>query len=226
MRFGRSRDLPAYGDDRRIVNAGWFLMLVLACWFAAVPAAAEDRIRILAFGDSLTAGFGLPQEDSFPAQLETALRARGVDAEVINAGVSGDTTAGGLARLDWTLANPADFAIVELGANDALRGLDPVEAEANLDSILARLRAEGIGVLLTGMLAPRNLGPEYGAAFDPIFPRLADRHSVAFYPFFLDGVAGNADLNLPDGLHPNAAGIARIVERILPHIVKLTNGET
>lgn len=193
---------------------------------AGAPAAAEDRIRILAFGDSLTAGYGLAQDESFPAQLQAALHARGVDAEVINAGVSGDTTAGGLARLDWTLASPADFVIVELGANDALRGLEPAAAEANLDAILGRFRTEGVGVLLTGMLAPRNLGPEYGASFDPIFPRLADRHGVAFYPFFLDGVAGNADLNLADGLHPNADGVALIVRRILPHVIGLTNGAT
>lgn len=225
-RTGRAGGLPAYGDGRRIVNAGRWFALALVLALAAAPAAAQERIRILAFGDSLTAGYGLAQEDSFPAQLQTALRARGIDAEVINAGVSGDTTAGGLARLDWTLASPADFAIVELGANDALRGLDPAAAEANLDAILGRLRQAGIGVLLAGMLAPRNLGPEYGAQFDPIFPRLADRHGVAFYPFFLDGVAGKAELNLPDGMHPNAAGVAQIVRRILPHVVKLTNGET
>jgi len=176
---------------------------------------------VLAFGDSLTAGYGLPAADGFPARLEAALAAAGVAARVIDGGVSGDTTAGGLARLDWALAEDPDVVIVELGGNDGLRGLDPAATEANLDAILARLGAERRAVLLTGMRAPPNLGPEYGAAFDGVFPALAQRHGVAFYPFFLDGVAADPALNQPDGIHPNAAGVALIVERLLPHLLRV-----
>lgn len=191
-----------------------FLLLV-----AAMPAAGADPVRILAFGDSLTAGYGLPEAEGFPAQLEAALAAAGVEAEVINGGVSGDTTAGGLARLDWALADDPDVVILELGANDGLRGLRPAETRANLDAILTRLGEEGIAVLLAGMLAPPNLGREFGEAFNAMFPALAEEHSVAFYPFFLDGVAIDPALNQPDGIHPNAAGVAVIVERILPHLL-------
>jgi acyl-CoA thioesterase-1 len=192
------------------------LFLLLA---AAMPAAGADPVRILAFGDSLTAGYGLPEAEGFPAQLEAALAAAGVEAEVINGGVSGDTTAGGLARLDWALADDPDVVILELGANDGLRGLRPAETRANLDAILTRLGEEGIAVLLAGMLAPPNLGREFGEAFNAMFPALAEEHGVAFYPFFLDGVATDPALNQPDGIHPNAAGVAVIVERILPHLL-------
>ena len=192
------------------------LFLLLA---AAMPAAGADPVRILAFGDSLTAGYGLPEAEGFPAQLEAALAAAGVEAEVINGGVSGDTTAGGLARLDWALADDPDVVILELGANDGLRGLRPAETRANLDAILTRLGEEGIAVLLAGMLAPPNLGREFGDAFNAMFPALAEEHGVAFYPFFLDGVATDPALNQPDGIHPNAAGVAVIVERILPHLL-------
>ncbi len=184
-----------------------------------MPAAGADPVRILAFGDSLTAGYGLPEAEGFPAQLEAALAAAGVEAEVINGGVSGDTTAGGLARLDWALADDPDVVILELGANDGLRGLRPAETRANLDAILTRLGEEGIAVLLAGMLAPPNLGREFGEAFNAMFPALAEEHGVAFYPFFLDGVATDPALNQPDGIHPNAAGVAVIVERILPHLL-------
>lgn len=175
---------------------------------------------IVAFGDSLTAGFGLRARDAFPEQLARALDAAGVDATVINSGVSGDTTAGGRARLDWSLPEQANLVIVELGANDGLRGIDPAETEANLDAILAALGSRGIPVLLTGMLAPPNLGREYATAFDTVFPRLAAKHDVAFYPFFLEGVAADAALNQPDGIHPNAEGVARIVEGITPYVIR------
>ncbi len=196
-------------------------VFALAAAFALTGAAAAEPVRILAYGDSLTAGYGLAPEDAFPARLEAALRRAGHDVRVINGGVSGDTAAGGRARLDWALADRPDMAILELGANDALRGLDPDRTFADLDAILARFRAEGIAVLLAGMRAPPNLGPEYVAAFDGIFPRLAEKHGVALYPFFLEGVAADPALNQADGIHPNAAGVRAIVERILPYVERV-----
>lgn len=178
-------------------------------------------VRIAAFGDSLTAGFGLAEEDAFPRQLEQALRARGYEVEVINAGVSGDTASGGLARLEWSLSGPIDAVIVELGANDALRGVDPAITRQALDEILARLKQRGVKVLLAGMLAPPNLGEAYGAAFNGIYGDLASKYQVALYPFFLDGVAADPRLNQADGLHPTAAGVSVIVERILPAVEAL-----
>lgn len=186
---------------------------------AARPAAAPDTALILAFGDSLTAGYGLARNDSFPARLEAALAGAGVKARVIDGGVSGDTTAGGLQRLDWLLGEEPDLVIVELGANDGLRGLDPEETRRNLDQIIQRIDATGAKVLLTGMFAPPNLGREYGAEFNAIFPELADKHNVPLYPFFLDGVAAEPALNQADGMHPNADGVAVIVERILPYVI-------
>lgn len=185
---------------------------------AASPVRAEP-VRITALGDSLTAGYNLPHDAAFPNQLEAALAERGVNARVSNAGVSGDTTAGGLARLDWMLAESPEVVIVELGANDALRGLPPEQVEKNLDALLARLKAEGATVILAGMLAPPNLGREYGAAFNALYPRLAERHGVAFYPFFLDGVAARAEFLQRDGMHPTAEGVAEIVRRILPTVL-------
>ncbi len=160
-------------------------------------------------------------DETFPIQLERALEREGHRVEVLNGGNSGDTTAAGLARLDWSLADHPDLAIVELGANDGLRGIDPGETYRNLDAIVKRLKAEGIAVLLAGMLAPRNLGADYVEAFDAVFPRLAEVHGVALYPFFLDGVAMRPELNQADGIHPNAAGVALMVERILPSVVRL-----
>lgn len=186
----------------------------------AAPAAAEP-VRLMAFGDSLTHGYGLAAGETFPEQLEAALRADGLDVTVINAGNSGDTTAGGRARLDWALADDPDAVIVELGANDGLRGLDPGATYDNLDAILTRLTAEGLPVLLAGMLAPPNLGREYGDAFNAVYPRLAKKHEVPLYPFFLDGVAMDPSLNQADGIHPNAEGVAAIVARIKPHVVRL-----
>ncbi len=175
-------------------------------------------VRILALGDSLTAGFGLAAEEAFPARLEQRLRSEGRDVRLINAGVSGDTSAGGLARLDWALAEKPDLAIIELGANDGLRGLDPQRMRINLETILKRLKRDGVGVLLAGMLAPANYGPAYQSEFKAAFQRLAAEHDVVFYPFFLDGVAGVARYTLPDGLHPAAKGVDVIVERILPSV--------
>ncbi|MBT5945040.1 MAG: arylesterase [Rhodospirillaceae bacterium] len=190
------------------------LFLILS----ALPVAADDKPVIVAFGDSLSAGYGLDEADSFPVRLQAALLAGGIDAEVVNSGVSGDTTAGGLARLEWSLPDHVDLVILELGANDGLRGIDPTETEANLDAILKTLGSRDIPVLFTGMLAPPNLGREYAAAFDALFPRLAVRHGVVFYPFFLEGVAADRSLNQPDGIHPNAAGVDRIVARLLPFV--------
>ncbi|MBM3559179.1 MAG: arylesterase [Alphaproteobacteria bacterium] len=204
---------------------GRSLGLVLPCVLAAalaLPVRAGAESVVVAFGDSLVAGWGLPAEASFPRQLEAALRARGVAARVVDAGVSGETTAGGLARLDWTFDGYAGaaLAILELGANDGpLRGLDPQQTEANLDAMLTALQRRGMAVLLAGMRAPPNLGPDYVAAFDAIYPRLAARHGVVFYPFFLDGVAAVPRLNQADGIHPNAAGVAVIVERIVPFVL-------
>ena len=191
---------------------------------AATGLAAETRaeeLRILMLGDSLTAGYGLASRDALPARLEAALRARGLDALVIDAGVSGDTTAGGLARLDWALADRPHAVIVALGANDALRAIDPAVARSNLDRLLAALSERSLPVLLAGMLAPRNLGPEYGARFDAIYPELAERHRALLYPFLLDGVATVAGLNQADGLHPNEAGVEVIVERMIPSVLCL-----
>ncbi|SDH28906.1 acyl-CoA thioesterase-1 [Roseospirillum parvum] len=186
---------------------------------ASQPAAP---LRILALGDSLTAGYNLPQGAGFPAQLEAALTARGHAVEVINGGVSGDTSAGGLSRLAWQLGDtPPDAAIVELGANDGLRGLDPGRTEANLSQLIARLKGTGVAVLLAGMMAPPNLGPEYGEAFNGLYPRLADQHEVLLYPFFLEGVAAQPELLQPDGLHPTEEGVAEIVRRMLPKVEEL-----
>ena len=222
------RDAPplpgprAYGPALRLVNAGrWAAAAVLcACLMLglAPPAAAA---KLLALGDSLTAGFGLPADQGFTTRLQAALAAKGDAIEVINAGISGDTTAGGLARLDWALADHPDFAVIELGANDALRGLDPKDTRANLDQILARLQREHVPVLLCGMMALRNWGPEYTEEFEAIYPELALKYSVPLYKFFLDGVALDPGLNQADMLHPNAAGVDIIVARLLPAVQKL-----
>jgi len=204
--------MSLYGLSRAPLQALLGLILALSVW----PALADRPPVILALGDSLTAGFGLPADKSFPAQLQARLARDGVRVRVINAGVSGDTTAGGLARLDWALTDKPDIAIVELGANDGLRGFEPKIIEANLDAIVGRLKARGISVLLAGMIAPPNMGRAYASEYNTIFPAIAKRHDVPLYPFFLDGVAGDRRLNLPDGMHPTAEGIAVVVERILP----------
>jgi len=195
-----------------------FMILTTTPTFANSTAA--DRTVILVLGDSLTAGYGLEQKNSFPAQLEKSLLSKGYAVKVINAGVSGDTSAGGLSRLDWSLADQPRIVVVELGANDALRGLNPSETYANLDTIINRLKSAGCIVVLAGMQAPRNLGPEYYNEFDQIYPTLAKRYKLLFYPFFLEGVATDRDLNQADGIHPNAAGVRLIVKGIQPLIVK------
>ena len=186
----------------------------------AAPAAAEP-VRIVALGTSLTAGYGVAQDEGFVPQLEAALRARGLDVEIENAGVSGDTSAGGLARLDWSIDDTVDAVIVELGSNDALRAFEPQQTRGNLTAILDALTARELPVLLAGMLAPPNLGADYGEEFAAIYPDLAERYDVLFYPFFLEGVAAEPALNQPDGIHPNAEGVAVIVERITPYAVQL-----
>ncbi len=202
----------------RIVCVGLCLgALSIPVGATKAPAPEESTpLRIAVLGDSLAAGYGLGAAEAFPARLERALRARGWNVRVINAGVSGDTTAGGRARLDWTLAESPDLMIVELGGNDALRGLAPDSTAANLDAILTRLKERGVQPILAGMRAPRNLGQDYYTKFDALFPRLAGKHGVPLYPFFLEGVAGDPALNLGDGIHPNAKGVEVIVEGILP----------
>lgn len=197
------------------------LLLLLACLVLLVSPARAAPLRIVALGDSLTAGYQLAPTDAFPAKLQAALRAKGYDVEVVNAGVSGDTAANGLARLDWSVPAETDAVIVELGANDMLRGLDPARTRATLAEILARLRARGLPVLLAGMRASPNLGPDYVAAFDAIYPDLAGHYGALLYPFFLDGVALDQAYTLPDGLHPTARGVDVIVARILPSVEAL-----
>ncbi len=196
------------------------LALAFSVLAAAAPAEAAP-IRILALGDSLTAGYGLGPEDGFTSQLERALKAKGLDVTIINAGVSGDTAEGGLARLDWALGDGADAAIVELGANDMLRGQNPALTRTALDAILTKLAAKKIPVLLAGMRAAPNLGADYGARFDAIYPDLAQKYGVLLYPFFLDGAAAEPELLQADGLHPNSKGVALIVARMLPFVERL-----
>ena len=205
----------------RALSAAWLLawLVLVAGGLRAETGAGE--LRILMLGDSLTAGYGLASGDALPARLEAALRERGLDVRVIDAGVSGDTTAGGLARLEWALADRPHAVIVALGANDALRAIDPAVSHSNLDRLVGTLTERRLPVLLAGMLAPRNLGSDYGARFDAIYPRVADRYGTLLYPFLLDGVATVAALNQADGLHPNAAGVEVIVERILPGVLCL-----
>jgi acyl-CoA thioesterase-1 len=191
------------------------LALLLCATAHAAP------VRLLVLGDSLSAGYGLAQADGFEAQLAAALRARGHDVRIIDGAVSGDTTAGGLARLDWVLSGGADAAIVELGANDGLRGTDPAEVERNLNAILDRLAQHHIPVLLSGMYAMPNLGPDYGNAFSAVFERLGQRPGLLYDPFFLEGVASVPALNQADRIHPDAEGVRHIVGRLLPLVEKL-----
>lgn len=215
----------------RVISRSFTASQIIVCVLAAVyfmisPAIvageqSQREIKIVAFGDSLTAGFGLAKSQAFPARLEAALQKRGYNVRVLNAGISGDTTSGGLARLDWSIPKGTDGVILELGANDALQGLPPKLARKNLDEMITRLKSRNIAVLLTGMKALRNWGDDYVAAFDPIFADLSSKHDVLLYPFFLEGVALDPNLNLPDGLHPNAKGIEKIVVGILPKSLEL-----
>lgn len=203
----------------RIVAAGVAAVLL---WFAVVfySTAQAETLRIAMLGDSLTAGYGLPPQEALPVKLEKALKAAGRDVTIANHGVSGDTTAGGLSRLDWMMADKPKLVLVALGGNDALRGVDPAETERNLDAIITRIKAEGAAVMLFGMAAPRNFGPEYTKAFDGLYPRLAEKHKIPLYPFLLDGVAMERDLNQTDGIHPNVKGVDVLVSRIAPAVSK------
>ena len=196
-------------------------MCLVAGTIATGAVAAAQPIKIVVLGDSLVAGYGLPVSESFPAQLEKALKAKGHAVEIANAGVSGDTASGGLSRLDWSIPDGTDAVIVTLGANDMLRGIAPKVTRDALTRIVERLKTRNIAVLLTGMLAARNLGQDYGREFDAIYPALADAQAVLLYPFFLDGIVADPKLNQRDGIHPTAAGVAAIVERILPKAEEL-----
>ena len=204
---------------KRFFSLACGLLLCVGGWVAA--SAADEQYRIVGFGDSLMAGYGLAPGESFPERLEQALRQRGHNVVIANAGVSGDTSSSGRARLDWSVPEGTDLVILELGANDMLRGVDPAVTRENLDWMIGRLKERGIQVLLAGMVAAPNLGAVYAEAYDAIFPDLARQHQVPLYPFFLDGVAAQPSLLLEDGMHPNAAGIALMAERALPAIEAL-----
>ena len=206
--------------SRSLFHAGLTAWLILAAFVSAAAALAAEPV-IVVLGDSLAAGLGLPQDQSFTAQLEKALRARGHEVKVVNAGVSGDTAANGLARLDWAVPPEADAVIVELGANDALQGMPPQATKQALEEIIKRLQAKNLPVLLAGMEAPRNMGKEYVEEFGAVYRDLAARYDLVFYPFFLEGLAGDASLFQGDGLHPNAKGVTKIVEGILPKVDEL-----
>jgi acyl-CoA thioesterase I len=219
--FGRpSRSYGKLGSPVQRLRRAVTALALLAMPIVPVHA-AEQPVRIVVLGDSLSAGFGLAGNEALPPKLERALKARGHAVTIENAGVSGDTAAGGLARLDWSVAEGTDAVILELGANDALRGSDPKTTRASLEEIIRKLKERRIAVLLAGMLAPRNLGPDYANAFDAIYPELAAKYDLVLYPFILDGVAGDRALNLPDGLHPTAAGVDIIVSRLLPKAEEL-----
>lgn len=223
---GQGRNPAAYGAARRRFNRLLLAALLTGAAGKTAMAQGDDRmkprtLRLLALGDSLTAGWGLAAADGFVPQLESALRARGYRVEIINAGVSGDTTAGGLARLEWALADRPDAALVALGANDMLRGLDPAAARANLDRILTTLRDRGVPALLAGMKASPGLGTDYVRRFDALYGELAEAHNIPLYPFFLDGVATDPTLNQGDGIHPNPAGVRLMVDRVTPLVARL-----
>jgi acyl-CoA thioesterase-1 len=202
---------------KRLIAAGFIVFLAIC---GAISSARAEPFKIVGFGDSLMAGFGLGPGEGFTDKLQAALRAKGLDVTVANAGVSGDTTSGGLSRLDWSVPDGTQLVILELGANDMLRGVSPEIPKKNLDDMLGKLKVRKIAVLLAGMRAPPNLGADYQAAFDAIYPTLAEKYGVPLYPFFLDGVAGQPALQLGDGLHPNAQGVDRMVQRILPAVEK------
>jgi acyl-CoA thioesterase-1 len=201
----------------RFLLCNWLLLVAAT----STQAAPGEPVRIVVFGDSLVAGFQLKASDAFPAQLERALKARGHAVEVINAGVSGDTTAAGLDRLRWSMPDKVDAVILELGANDALRGLDPNRAKSNLDKMISAFKGSGAEVLLAGMLAPPNMGPAYAQSFNVIYQDLATKHGLILYPFFLAGIALDARFNQSDGMHPNSKGVAEITRNILPTVEQL-----
>lgn len=205
---------------------GWVMGMLAICAVLA-PSAGQARaatLEIVGLGDSLMAAYGLEKVQGFPARLEAELKARGFDVRIIDAGVSGDTTTGGLARLDWSVPEGIDAVILELGANDALRGISPENTRSNLNAMIVRLKERGVAVLLAGMLAPPNMGDPYEDAFNSIYPDLAEKYELVLYPFFLDGVTGNPDLQLADGMHPNVEGIEVMVERFVPTAVRFLSG--
>ena len=210
---------------RRFHHFAVVLTLLLLC-VPLTGAKAAQSGEIIAFGDSLSAGYGVGPGESFPEQLQAALNEKGYDVTVTNAGVSGDTTSGGLSRLDWSVPESADLVIVELGANDALRGISPEITRENLDKILARLSERDQPILLAGMRAPPNMGDDYARRFDAIFPELAKKYGTSFYPFFLEGVAADSALNQADAMHPNAKGVAVIVKAILPSVIDALEGDS
>ena len=197
------------------------LISVIALLLFSTPAALSKPVTLLVLGDSLSSGLGLSPQEAFPAKLEQALKLRYPDIRIINAGVSGDTAADGLARLEWALTDDVGGLIVELGANDALRGLDVGQMERALNGIMAAAAAKKLPTLILGMKAPPNMGPDYVARFDGLYPQLAEKYRVLHYPFFLDGVAANASLNQGDGIHPNARGVDLIVSKIIPSVEEL-----
>ena len=210
----------------KVFNRTLVLALIVGVYFVVgVGAANANEKVVLALGDSLTAGFGLTTSSGFVAQLETRLILSGVNARVIDGGVSGDTSAGGLARLDWLFVDTPDLVIVELGANDGLRGLDPTATMANLEAIVLRVKERGAKVLLSGMQAPPNMGEEYAREFNSIYEALARKYKIVLFPFFLEGVAAQPHLNQIDGIHPNADGVKLIVEKILPFVTTLLEGD-
>ncbi len=192
------------------------VFLALTMTIALSSAARAETISLVGFGDSLMAGYQLPPQDAFPARLEKALKEKGLDVTIANAGVSGDTSSGGLARIDWSVPDGTKGVILELGANDALRGIPPEETRKNIEAMITRLKDRGIPVLLAGMMAPPNIGADYAARFNPIFPELAEKYGLELYPFFLDGVVTEAKLKLEDGMHPNGDGVGVMVEKALP----------
>ncbi|WDZ76435.1 arylesterase [Ensifer adhaerens] len=192
------------------------VFLALMMTIALSSAARAETISLVGFGDSLMAGYQLPAQDAFPARLEKALKEKGLDVTIANAGVSGDTSSGGLARIDWSVPDGTKGVILELGANDALRGIAPEETRKNLEAMITRLKNRGIAVLLAGMMAPPNMGADYAARFNPIYPELAQKYGLELYPFFLDGVVTEAKLKLEDGMHPNGDGVGVMVEKALP----------
>ncbi len=208
---------------RNVIQMGVMVAAINAGLAHAVIAAetAGKKIKLVAFGDSLTAGYGLRPAEAFPVQLEIALRAKGFNVEVVNSGVSGDTASAGLERYDWAVPEDTDAVILELGANDALRGLAPEQTSATLDKLLTKLAERKLPILLAGMRAPKNWGDDYANKFDAIFPALAAKHNTLLYPFFLDGVVMDRTLNQGDGIHPTAKGVAMIVSRILPKVEEL-----
>lgn len=220
--------VPRYGRRYVLVQSAAALFVAALLYFAGflgiahaqaqAPAPAGRPVKLVALGDSLTAGYNLPGSAAFPVKLEQALRRKGLAVEIVNAGVSGDTAQAGLERLDWSVPEGTDGVILELGANDALRGIDPAKTRQSLEAIITRLKQRGIAVMLAGIYAPRNLGEDYAKRFDAIHRELADKHGLVLYPFFLEGIAGDRALNLPDGLHPTAEGVDVIVRSILPTI--------